>query len=407
MNDGIPTVELVVLDAGGGHRAAANALQAAIREQRRPWVVNCTNLMSMLDPEDRFRRVTGRAPEDLYNLPLARGWTLGMGAQLRVLQAMLRLGHGLLVARLERHLRRQRPSIVVSLVPNFNRALGEAVARALPGAPLVTVMTDLADLPPHFWAEPGTDQHLVCGTERARQQALAQGVDPGRLHRVSGMMIHPQFYPPLAIDRAQERLQLGLPPDRPTGVVMFGGQGCDEMLRIERELHDVPLVLMCGRNRSLAQRLRRRSAGAPRAVVEFTPEVAKHLQLGDFFVGKPGPGCLSEAVQLGLPVVTISNARTMPQERFNAEWVLERRLGPVLRSWDELRPAVRQLLDRIDEHRAAVARVDNRAVFEVPAIIERLLRTQARPVERHRGPPLRVTPLLHPAAVVRESLGEG
>lgn len=400
------TVELVVLDAGGGHRAAATALQAVIREQRRPWVVRCTNLMSMLDPDDRFRRLTGRAPEDFYNLPLARGWTFGMGAQLRALQAMLRIGHGLIVPRIERHLRRERPSIVVSLVPNFNHALAEAVGRALPGAPFVTVMTDLADLPPRFWAEPGTDQHLVCGTERARQQALAQGVDPGRVHRVSGMIIHPQFYPPLAIDRAQERLRLGLAADRPTGVVMFGGQGSDEMLRIERELNDVPLVLMCGRNRALAERLRQRPANAPRAVVEFTAEVAKHLQLGDFFVGKPGPGCLSEAVQSGLPVVTIRSARTMPQERFNTDWVRELGLGPVVASWDDVRPAVQQLLERIDDYRAAVARVDNRAVFEVPAIIERLLRTHARPAGHRRGPPLPVAPALRPA-VVREALGEG
>ena len=51
------------------------------------------------------------------------------------------------------------------------------------------------------------------------------------------------------------------------------------------------------------------------------------MRLADFFIGKPGPGCLSEAVQLGLPVITIRNAWTMPQERYNAQWVREQGLG--------------------------------------------------------------------------------
>ena len=42
------------------------------------------------------------------------------------------------------------------------------------------------------------------------------------------------------------------------------------------------------------------------------------MQLADFFIGKPGPGSISEAVQQGLPVIVVDNAWTMPQERYNA-----------------------------------------------------------------------------------------
>jgi len=54
---------------------------------------------------------------------------------------------------LEAHWRASRPDLVVSLVPNFNRAIGESLRRAAPGTPLVTILTDLADYPPHFWIE--------------------------------------------------------------------------------------------------------------------------------------------------------------------------------------------------------------------------------------------------------------
>ena len=57
----------------------ALALQEVMREQQRPWTVRLVNLTEVIDPQGRFRRVTGMDPEDLYNKRLARGWTLDFG----------------------------------------------------------------------------------------------------------------------------------------------------------------------------------------------------------------------------------------------------------------------------------------------------------------------------------------
>jgi 1,2-diacylglycerol 3-beta-galactosyltransferase len=101
--------------------------------------------------------------------------------------------------------------------------------------------------------------------------------------------------------------------------------------------------------------------------------------LGDFFIGKPGPGSLSEAVHQGLPIVTVRNAWTMPQERYNTEWVREHGFGIVGRSTRDIRPAVLELLARLDEFKANVGRVENRAVFEVPDILADILAASDRP----------------------------
>lgn len=374
------TIDLIYFNAGGGHRAAAMALDAVIREQGRPWRVRCINLFDLLDPTGRFRRVTGIAPEDLYNKRIATGWTLGLAQELKVLQGMIRLGHASLVQRLRQHWLRSEPDMVVSLVPNFNRALFDSVESTLPGVPCVTVLTDMADHPPNFWIEPGQTQHIVCGTAKAVAQARAMGCGEGHIHRTSGMIIRPDFYRPLAVDRGAERLELGLDAARPTGVVMFGGQGSMAMLDIARELHDVQLILMCGHHEALARKLHSLKSNAARAVVGFTTEVRRHLQLGDFFIGKPGPGSMSEAVRQGLPIITVRNAWTMPQERYNTEWVREHGLGIVGRSLRNVRPAVVELIGRLDEFKANVRRLDNRAVFEVPAILAGILEASERPV---------------------------
>jgi hypothetical protein len=83
------TIDLVYVNAGGGHRSAATALQMAIREQGRDWTVRLVNFFEVLDPQDVFRRTTGVKPEDYYNVRLERGWTLGLAQELRILGVVL------------------------------------------------------------------------------------------------------------------------------------------------------------------------------------------------------------------------------------------------------------------------------------------------------------------------------
>lgn len=368
------TIDLIYFNAGGGHRASALALEAALRRQTPSWHVRLVNLFEVLDSQGKFRSVTGSAPEDWYNKRLARGWTLGMAQELKLLQAAIRLGHPFLLRTLQQHWLHTEPDLVVSLVPNFNRALYQSLASTLPGVPYTTLLTDLADIPPNFWIEPGQPQHFICGTPRAAEQARALGHDAKRIHATSGMIIRPEFYESMTVDRTEERLRLGLDPERPTGLVLFGGHGSKAMLGIARRLAaSTQLILICGHNKGLAARLRQLPRTAPRLVVDFTADIPYYMQLADFFIGKPGPGSISEAVQQGLPVIVVDNAWTMPQERYNAEWVSENGLGVVHGSFRTIDRAVAQLLNGFDAFQASVRRIDNRALFEVPEILERIL----------------------------------
>ncbi len=368
-------IDLVWFNAGGGHRAAALALEQVIQAQGRPWQVRKVKLTEILDPAALFHRLLGFEPEDLYNMRLASGFTLGLSQELKLLQGLIRLSHVTLVQRLARHWQATKPDMVVSLIPNFNRCLHDSLALARPGAPFVTVLTDLADHPPNFWIEPSLNQHVVCGTEHAMAQALAAGCAPQRVHRTSGMILRPEFYANPLADRDAQRQRAGLDVNTPTGLVLFGGAGSRMMKRIALRLPQTPLILLCGRNPSLAADLRALPARAPRVVLEFTPDVARWMQLADFFIGKPGPGCLSEAVQQGLPVIVTRNAWTMPQERWNTTWVQQQGLGVVQRSFVGIEEAVQAVTSGLPEMQARVRRMDNRAVFEVPHILERILAT--------------------------------
>ena len=139
-------------------------------------------------------KTTGMNWEDLYNNRLQRGWSVGLAQELKLLQALIRLSHRSMTSRLRRHWRKTRPDMVVSVIPNFNRPMYEALATARPQAPYVTILTDFADFPPHFWIEPRQAQHFICGTPKAVAQARAMGYGDSQVHATSGMIIRPDFY---------------------------------------------------------------------------------------------------------------------------------------------------------------------------------------------------------------------
>ncbi|MGC9950506.1 MAG: glycosyltransferase [Bryobacteraceae bacterium] len=371
-------LDFIYFDAGGGHRSAAMALQQVIAQQGRPWEIRMVNLQEQLDSLDIFRRLTGIRLQDCYNLLLKKGWTLGSAELLKGLHVVIRMFQPKLVRLLRDFWRAGQPDMVVSLIPNFNRALKLSLEAALPGTPLVTILTDIADYPPHFWME-RQQQYLICGSDRAAAQARELGHAPSRVLRASGMILNPRFYEPIEIDRGAQRQRLGLDPQLPTGLVLFGGEGSAVMLEIARRLETaarpLQLILICGRNRKLAATLRAMRPRMPMFVEGFTREVPYYMHLSDFFIGKPGPGSISEAIAMKLPVIVERNAWNLPQERYNCEWVREQGVGLVLRNFRGIGAAVEELLqpDTYARMRANAAAQANRAVFEIPDMLESIM----------------------------------
>jgi UDP-N-acetylglucosamine:LPS N-acetylglucosamine transferase len=385
MADGMPgqqaakrRITLVFFDAGGGHRNAATALQVEIERQGLPLEASLVNLQEILNPLDILRKLTGLRIQDLYNKMLRNGWTLGSPQLMRVLQLVVRIYHAPSVKVLEDFWRQTGPDMVVSLVPHFNRALRESFVKAFPGRPFVTVLTDLADYPAHFWIE-RQRQYLVCGTEHAVEQARGMGHSDKAIFKTSGMILHPRFYEPEPLDRAEERKKLGLDPQLPTGIVLFGGYGTSKMLKILRQIDRsslaVQLILICGRNEKLTQALRQEKTRIPIHVEGFTTNIPYFMALADFFIGKPGPGSISEALSKRLPVIIDCNAWTLPQERYNAKWVREKEVGMVVQNHRQVAAAVAELLQpgQLARLRERAASMHNRAVFEIPNIFEKIL----------------------------------
>jgi len=373
-------IHVIFHDAGGGHRNAAVALQTIATQQQRPWQVELVQFQELTDRFDVLRRLTGIRIQEQYNVLLQNGWTLGSVYLLRLLQATIRLFHRPLVNLLENFWREKPADLLVSVIPHFNREIGESWSKVYPGRPFVTLITDLADFPPRFWIEPMKEQYVIAGTERAAQQARALGHDEAHIFRTSGMILRPDFYAPDNSDPIALRKELGLRPDLTTAIVLFGGHGSKVMYDISSRLDaanaPLQLILICGRNQELAAKFAAHPWRMPVKVIGFTKEIHKLMRAADFLIGKPGPGSIAEAMVRKLPVLIECNSWTLPQERYNAEWVAEKRVGIVLRNFREVVSGVQRMLDpaTLAEFRKNVGGLENRAIFEIPEILEKLLR---------------------------------
>ena len=373
-------VTFVIYDMGAGHRSTANALKAVIAERKLPWQVETVEIL-----KDVFNTTFS---QDFYNRwILKRKWAklINDPISVPVFKLRIRLMHSLWRKQFAAYLKRQQPDIVVSLMPLFNRVIKESVDIALPGVPFITSVTDFADCPEHFWIE-RQEQLMICPSERIAKQARERGYAEQSLFHTSGVVIHPRYNQPVAVDRVQKRRSLGLHPDLPTGLVCFGSHGSREMLEIAQRLNNsdqpLQLIFVCGRNETLAKQLNALETSYPKVVEGFTRELPVYMKTADFFMGKPGSVGVSEAVAMGLPVVTECNSRmTLLQERASADWLADNGFGIVVSSFRQVEEAVQELLEpqTLAEYQRRVNGYENRAAFEVVEILEGLMAGEGMP----------------------------
>lgn len=380
-------INIVTGKGGGGHYATYYALRAIAEQRQLPWEFQVTDMddimatMSEAPEVMNAYQLIGSSVSDLYNLMLKSGWTWLWWFQIRLNKLLVKLNYHRAVQFFEQYWQSQQPDMVVSVVTMCNQILAESLQRVKPGTPYVTLPIDFADYPPGFWLEPKTDNYTVCATEKIREQARILGVKADRILKTSGMVIHPRFYQAAAnrkSNNAQARVSMGLAPNCLTGLVLFGGNGSGVMLEIARKLavfDQIQLIFLCGRNHQLAAQIKNLGGTQRRFVATFTENVAQYMYLADFFIGKPGPGSLSEALVMQLPVITECNLSTLVHERYNAEWIEQKQVGIVLRKFSQIDRAIAQLIqpDVFDRYLNNVAAINNRGVFEVAELLQEIV----------------------------------
>jgi 1,2-diacylglycerol 3-beta-galactosyltransferase len=330
---GNPPVPLLFLvgDTGGGHRSAARAVGQALDVAcpGRFAPVICDPLLGPGAPL-RLRWLMALYAPAIRLTPWLWGalWR-GFGTP-----RTLRLARRTLLAPAYRSVASavaaHQPAVIVAFHPLTTHPAVRARDRGAPGASVITVVTDLVTT--HLsWRDAAVDRIIVPSAPIASQCEL-DGMPKGRCVQV-GLPVGAEFSGALCGVPERGVLQRSLGLRAPAFLVLMtgGAEGSGRIYRraaaILREVHDVEVAVICGRNRSLRYRLSRLAARADgRLIVRgFVDNMVDWLRCADVVVSKAGPGTIAEAACCGAPLVLTSYVPG--QEEGNAEFVVSAGAG--------------------------------------------------------------------------------
>lgn len=316
---------IATVTAGGGHLAAASALEEAWRATRPNDVVERLDLSKFFSAlhqkihADGYVKLVERAPE-LWGMLFSKTDDLKVAQRLNRVQ---RLFPSRSRARFAKYVQQFEPDAVLCTHYAPLSVLG-CLKRENPdwnGAPLV--VSTVTDFEAHaLWMEEGVDLYCVAA-EETKARLVARGAVAENIV-ATGIPIAARFA--VQFERRSLRKKLGLRDDLPLLLVLSGGFGMGPVGKILAELdktaRDFQTVVVCGRNEKLRRELAAQDRRHPTHVLGFTTNMHEWMAVADLIITKPGGLTSSEALAMGKPLLILD---PIPgQEAANSDFLLER-----------------------------------------------------------------------------------
>jgi len=334
---------IATVTAGGGHLAAAAALDEAWRALRPKDTVARIDLVELFSPlhrkihADGYVKLVARAPE-LWGMLFARTDDPKVA---RRLNRIKQLFPSRARTRFARHVQAFNPDVVLCTHYEPLEALGQ-MRRKQPGKPPLVACV-VTDFEAHaLWMDADVDLYCVASEEtKARlvaRGALAEDVV------ATGIPIAAKFA--AKVNVRATRKSLGLRDDLPTLLVLSGGFGMGPVGKILQELDkvssDLQTLVVCGRNEELRRELAAQDRRHPTRVLGFTSNMHELMSVADLILTKPGGLTSSEALALGKPLFILD---PIPgQEAANSDFLLERGAAAKVNRVEDLPFRIQQLI---------------------------------------------------------------
>jgi len=336
-------VLIATITAGGGHLAAAAALEEAWKTSRPADPVERVDFLKFLSPLHRkiyldgYVKLVERAPE-LWGMVFKKTDNAGTARRLnRIKRALPSISR----TRIVHHLKAFAPDIVLCTHYLPLDSLGELRKKNDALRPLtVSVVTDFEAHA--LWMESCVDLYCVAA-EETKARLVARGAQAKNVI-ATGIPISAKFS--LKPDAKAVRKNFGWRDDLPVLLVLSGGFGMGPVAEILAELDKAPqsfqTVVVCGRNEELRRKLAAQDRKHPTHVLGFASNMHEFMAVADLVITKPGGLTTSEALALGKPLFILN---PIPgQEAANSDFLLERGAAAKINRVEDLPYRIGQLL---------------------------------------------------------------
>jgi processive 1,2-diacylglycerol beta-glucosyltransferase len=356
-------VLIATVTAGGGHVAAAAALEEAWRALRPEDTVERLDLVKYFSPlhkrvyADGYVRIVEHAPE-IWGLLFGKTDNPRVARQLSKLRRAFPSSSR---KKFTKHLKQFKPDVVLcthyaplETLGLLRQKIVAAVGDRRSSSPEITAVTDrrykhpfvvcvVTDFEAHaLWMDACVDLYCVAA-EETKARLVARGAPAGGIV-ATGIPIAPKFS--VKSDARAVRKTLGLRDDQPVLLVLSGGFGMGPVAEVVAELDKVPqllqTVVVTGRNEDLRRDLAAQTRKHPTHVLGYVANMHELMAAANLILTKPGGLTSSEALALGKPLFILN---PIPgQEAANSDFLLERGAAAKVNRVEDLPFRIEQLL---------------------------------------------------------------
>lgn len=336
-------VLIATVTAGGGHLAAAAALDEAWRALRPGDVVDQVDIGKFFSPlhrkivSDGYVKLVNHAPE-LWGMMFAKTDKPKMARVMNRVRAIYPSGSR---AKLARYLKQFKPDVVLCTHYFPLETLNHL--RRKRGGPQPMAVSVVTDFEAHaLWMDSCVDLYCVAA-EETKARLVARGAAAADV-AVTGIPISAKFSAKL--NPKAVRKALGLRDDLPVLLVPSGGFGMGPVGQILAELDKVDrpfqTVVVTGRNQQLRRELAAQDRRHPTQVLGFAGNMHELMAVAELIITKPGGLTSSEALAMGKPLFILN---PIPgQEAANSDFLLEHGAAAKVNRVEDLPYRIEQLL---------------------------------------------------------------
>jgi len=329
--------------AGGGHLAAATALDEAWRSLRPKDTVERLDLVKLFSPLHKkihaagYEELVARAPE-VWGMIFTKTDDPKVAHRLNRIKALF---PSRARRRFENHISEFKPDVVLCTHYEPVEALGQMRRKQKTKPPfVVSVVTDFEAHA--LWMDADVDLYAVAA-EETKARLVARGAPADNII-ATGIPVGAKFA--MKVDARATRKAMGLRDDLPTLLVLSGGFGMGPVGKILVALDKVTgtfqTVVVCGRNEELRRDLAAQDRKHPTRVLGFAGNMHELMTVADLILTKPGGLTSSEALALGKPLFILD---PIPgQEAANSDFLLERGAAAKVNRMEDLPFRIEQLL---------------------------------------------------------------
>jgi len=325
--------------AGAGHRRAAEAIYAFLKETRADISLELADILPFASRSFRFFYEHGY-PFLVHSAVWLWGfffWLSGWPPARRLARAAASLANYSGCRRFAGYLIKEKFDYIISTHFLNSELAANLKLKGMIGSKLITVVTDFGVHP--FWISGGTDLYIAA-SESTRDKLLSMGVSPSAI-KAAGIPVSPVFLK--AKSREQLSGKIGIDAGKFTVLLMTGSFGSGPLEEIAEALSARAQVLVvCARNGRLLDRLQKRNLENVKAF-GFVNNTEELMAVSDIIVTKPGGSSIAEFLSMGLFPVFIS---AIPgQEQENIRVLSEYGVGAVAENVQQIKGLVFGLMD--------------------------------------------------------------